>query len=250
MAGLALIIWLGYTHGNSSFGDNIVWLPGSWVDSQLLILGSFIAFYAFIGFEDLVNLAEEVKDPHRTIPIALILTIVLALIFYLLVAVAVFYALPLHTIQNAQAPLAEVLIAASLDPKLISGISMLAVVNGIMVQIIMASRALYGMAKQKIIPGYFGYLNPHSKTPTISILFVCVCIFIFSAIIPIKTLASLTSFTMLIIFCLVNISLIKLKYQNPIVPTLNLPIWVPYIGFILCFMLASFEIIKSISLPL
>ena len=110
--------------------------------------GAFLAFYAFIGFEDMVNVAEEVKDPRRTLPRAIILAMAISTILYMLVATAAVLALPLTELASTHAPLALMFERATgKSPLLIAAISLFAVVNGALVQIIMGARVLYGMSE-------------------------------------------------------------------------------------------------------
>ena len=125
------------------------------------MLGAFLAFYAFIGFEDMVNVAEEVKEPRRILPLAILITIGISTLLYLLVALVAVLALPPAELAQSRAPLALLYERATGSaPTLISLISMFAVVNGALIQIIMASRVLYGMSREGWLHGAFGQGAP------------------------------------------------------------------------------------------
>ena len=127
--------------------------PASWARSLL-------AVFAFIGFESLANIAEEVREPQRTLPRAIFLTLALSTLLYVLVVWVALVAVPSEELAQSKAPLAlvfERLTGAS--PRTMSLIAVVATLNGIIVQIIMASRVLYGLARQGELPGFFGAVN-------------------------------------------------------------------------------------------
>ncbi len=122
------------------------WEAAAW---HGILLGGFLAFYAFIGFEDMVNVAEEVKDPQRVLPKAILWSIALATLLYLAVALLAVLALPPPALAASGAPLALLYERATGEPPtLISAISLFAVVNGALIQIVMSARVLYGMSRE------------------------------------------------------------------------------------------------------
>jgi amino acid transporter len=119
----------------------------------------------------------------------------------------------------------------------ISLISLIAILNGALVQIVMGSRVLYGMAEQGVAPAWFKTIHPKTRTPILATLFFSLLLVIIALWLPIVMLAKITSFVILTIFTLVNLSLcvIKLKYYEAGAEGyLNVPIIVPMIGFMLC----------------
>ena len=116
---------------------------------QGVFLGAFLAFYAFIGFEDMVNVAEEVQNPSRNMPIAILLALGIATaIYFIVIYVCLSVVSPLE-LSNADAPLGLVYERATgKEPVLISAIGLCAVTNGALIQIIMGSRILYGLSRQ------------------------------------------------------------------------------------------------------
>jgi len=203
--------------------DEMVW--------QGVLLGAFVAFYAFIGFEDMVNVAEEVKQPSRTIPIAIIITLVVTSALYVLVAMTAVVGLPLEQLAGSEAPLADMYTHFSGQPAtVIIIIGLLSVLNGVLVQMIMATRILYGMSAQGWLHAWFSRIHIVTKTP-LNATFVVVSIILLMALsLPLLTLAKVTSFITLIIFTLMNISLWRIKTIEKNYTGFSVPILIPVIG--------------------
>ena len=200
---------------------------------QGILLGSFLAFYAFIGFEDMVNVAEEVREPTRTLPLGIFLSFGIATVLYLLVALVAVLAVPPHNLGESAAPLALVYQEATgAYPVWISLISLFAVVNGALIQIIMASRIAYGMSRQGWLPERLGRVHPGTRTPLLSTAVVTTAVLILAIWLPLVSLAQATSFLLLIVFCLVHLSLWRIKRSEPCpLGVRTYPIWVPLLGF-------------------
>ena len=143
-----------------------------------IVIGSFITFYAFIGFEDMVNVAEEVKDPHRTMPKGILLAVVISSLLYMGVAIVAILFVDLDAIAASTSPLTLMVGQSETLIVIISLISMVAIVNGALVQIIMSSRVLYGMAMRNLLPPVFATLNQRTQTPVINTLLTTVVILI------------------------------------------------------------------------
>ena len=197
-------------------------------------LGAFLAFYAFIGFEDMVMVAEEVKEPTKTMPKAIVIALIVSTLLYITVAIISILAIEPQTLSKSSAPLADVYSTLTgKEPIILSFIGIFAVINGALIQIIMVSRLLYGMGKNQWIPSIFSKVNEKTRTPIFSTVFASIVILIFSLWLPIVTLASLTSFFIFIIFTLMNLALIKIKRENPNPEGILLvPVWIPIIGII------------------
>jgi amino acid transporter len=201
-----------------------------------IFVGAFLAFYAFIGFEDMVNVAEEVKDAPRTLPKAIIIALIISTILYLAIALVAVLALPINELASSNAPLALIVensVEASNNKStlLISAISLIAVVNGALIQIIMASRVLYGMGNTGLAPHRLAKIHPRTQTPLLSTGLTVLAVLALALWLPLVTLAQITSFITLTIFAGVNLALIKLKLRTPIVPkTVHYPLWVPIMG--------------------
>ena len=173
-----------------------------------------LAVFAFIGFESLANIAEEVRDPQRTLPRAIFLTLALSTLLYVLVVWVALVAVPSEELAQSKAPLAlvfERLTGAS--PRTMSLIAIVATLNGIIVQIIMASRVLYGLARQGELPAFFGAVNSATQTPINATAVTTALVLVFAVLLPLHHLADLTSRITLVVFALVNLALIRIKAQ-------------------------------------
>ncbi len=224
-------------------------LNDMWRMPDQAVLGSVlsaavIAFFAFIGFEDMVNVAEEVKKPSRTIPIAIIITLIITTVLYLLVSSVALLAVGPDALAQSDAPLA--LVAARtgiLSPQVLAVIAVLAGINGILVQIIMASRILYGLSRRRRLPAWFGIVNATTGTPINATSSVVVLVLIFALLFPLERLAAGTSTITLAVFALVNAALIRIKRRNDDTPEFSVPSIVPLIGFLLSVMLLIIQFI-------
>lgn len=235
IGGLLLVIFIAGEHLKQL---PMVWqqmIPGfSWKEWSGIFTGAFLAFYAYVGFEDMENVAEEVKDPERNLPYAMFIVMIVATLLYLLVAVTVTLALPMEQLANSAAPLALIIEHQGYSPIIISLISLIAMVNGALVQIIMATRILYGMSKQKNAPEIFGRVNKKTQTPIIATIIITMMTLAFALWLPIETLAKTTSAILLCVFILINISLIIIKRRSGDQPgSASYSILFPIIGALL-----------------
>lgn len=213
----------------------------------IIVLGAFVAFYAFIGFEDIVNIAEEVKNPQRTIPIAIFSACAIATILYFLIALLAILALPIALLIKSKVPLALLVEQQGFSPKLISLISLIAIINGALVQIIMASRVIYGMAKQQNAPLAFATIHKKTQTPILSTFVITVIILILALLFPLFSLAKATSFIILFVFLLMNLSLIIIKIRNKKqaeISAKNYSILFPICGALLILIFISVQVFK------
>lgn len=220
------------------------------IDSDVVfgvLLGSFVAFYAFIGFEDMVNIVEEVKNPRQILPVAILAAVASATVLYILVAISALRVLPAEQLAASDAPLSALMAASGGSRRIIAMISLIAVINGALVQIIMASRVLYGMATSAMIADFFARVNPVTHTPINSTLIIIGLILVFALSLPITQLAQLTSFIMLVIFSLVNLALITIKRKATIIYAgFQIPLAVPIAGAATSAILLLFQILMSL----
>jgi APA family basic amino acid/polyamine antiporter len=199
-----------------------------------IILGAFLAFYAFIGFEDIVTLAEEAREPTRNIPLAILLALGIATLLYILVALAAVLALPVAELARTEAPFALLYSQATGEaPTVISIISLFAVVNGVLIQIIMASRILYGMSREGWLHETFGRVHPVRHTPLVATGLVTAGVLVLALWLPLITLAKATSFITLVAFSLINLALLRIKQREPRPVGIRIyPMWLPWAGFL------------------
>ena len=220
-----------------------------WPDSGQWLgigLGAAIAFYAFIGFEDMVNIAEEVRNPQRTMPLAITLALFAATGLYALIAWVALRSSTPAVLADSAAPLASIVARAGHDPGFIGLISLFAVVNGALVQLIMASRLLYGLAKKGMLPAALARLHPQRRTPILATLLVAVVMVVFALTMPLTALARLTSAVMLVVFCVVNVSLIVIRRRDGLPPAgaISLPLALPWAGLLSSLGLLIFQAVS------
>jgi amino acid transporter len=192
--------------------------------------GAFVAFYAFIGFEDMVNVAEEVVEPERVIPVSIIVALLVSTLLYVVVATVASFALPLDVLSASRAPIAAIVAARGFSPSLIAAVGLFAVINGALIQLVMASRVLYGMGRQSLAWAYFGRVHPRRRTPVVAIGSGGAAIFLFASLLPLTALAQLTSFIALTVFAAINLALLVLKRSTASLPAFSVPLVVPMLG--------------------
>jgi amino acid transporter len=198
---------------------------------------TLLAVFAFLGFEGLVNIAEEVREPKRNLPRAIFLTLVLATFLYVLVAWVALVAVPVAELAASKAPLAlvfERLTGAS--PITMSAIAVVATLNGIIVQIIMSSRVLYGLSVQGSLPGWLKEVNAITRTPIKATLLTVAAVLVLALLLPLEELADITARITLSLFALINLALarIKMREREPPPDTYLAPRWMPWAGFATC----------------
>lgn len=198
---------------------------------------SLLAFFAFIGFEDLANVVEEAKVPHRDIPRAMVLTLIVSTLLYLLVAAIAVAAVPPEALAASPAPLALVMRSLTgASPLLISLIAIVATLNTILAQLSMAARVIYGMAKQNDLPAALGAVHARTGTPVVATALVVTATLVLALTVPFERLAEGTSLATLAVFAMVNLSLLRLRARaepSPH-PHVRVPVWVPAAGLATC----------------
>jgi basic amino acid/polyamine antiporter, APA family len=202
-----------------------------------VMAGAFLAFYAFLGFEDMVNVAEEIKGVERTLPRAILLTLALTTVLYVALALVAVSTLTPAALAASTAPLADLYQALTgRTPLLISAVAVFAILNGALIQMIMASRVLYGLAEQGLLPQALSWVHPVTRTPLPATALVVAGILALALLFPIEGLAATTSAVMLLIFACVNAALWRLKGRGPApAGTYQVPRWVPGLGCLVSF---------------
>ncbi|MFA5901405.1 MAG: amino acid permease [Hyphomicrobium sp.] len=248
ISGLLLIVSLGATYTPNLF-DRLpeIWsgLDGAaaWVGIASAIL---LAFFAFTGFEGLANIAEEVKQPSRTLPIAIFLTLALVTLLYVLVVWVSLVAVPREELARTAAPLSLVYERVTgASPAVITSIAIAATVNGIVVFMIMGSRVIYGMAAQGLLPARLARVNARTRTPLAATGIVVAAVLVLALAFPIEGLAEASSRITLIVFAFVNAALLKLKIDGLAAPddAFAAPAWVPALGLATSLALLVSEIV-------
>lgn len=235
IGGLAYVVWVAAP----SMGDAPIRLATSLADLEAglvlgLFLGAFLAFYSFIGFEDMANLAEEVRDVKRTLPRAIMAAVVISLVIYALVAVAATSVLSPDDLALAHAPLVAVVEARGHPGEPLGLISLFIIVNGALGQIIMATRLIMDMGRDRRgAPAFLGRVHPRTHTPVIATVLITATVLLLALFLPLRTLANLTSAIMLAVFVTVNASLIVLKRRGQPEDVPNVPGVIPWLGLVL-----------------
>ncbi len=240
---LLFIIGAGI-YANPSMFENVMEVIPSPTDQTGLaavLSASLVAFFAFIGFDSIVNLAEEADNPSRTMPLAIFAALSLVTLIYFLIVYVALQSVSLEELSTSRAPvglLFERLTGVS--PLSITLIAIVATANGIVIQIIMAARVVYGLTSRKRINlPWLGRVNPRTQTPLNATF--CICAFIIALVwfAPLEFLAELTSQIILIVFTLVNGALVMVKLRKEPAPEgiFVAPLIVPIIGAISCIFL-------------
>jgi amino acid transporter len=198
---------------------------------------TLLAVFAFLGFEGLVNIAEEVREPKRNLPRAIFITLLLTTVLYVLVAWVALVAVPAAELAASKAPLALVFERLTgAPPVTMSAIAVVATLNGIIVQVIMSSRVLYGLAAQGSLPGWLREVNPVTHTPINATLLTIAAVLVLALLLPLDELADITARITLLLFALINLALARIKMRETQAPanTYLAPPWMPWAGFATC----------------
>lgn len=201
-----------------------------------LLNASLLAFYAFIGFEDMVNVVEEVKT--NTMKNGIIYAFLFTSLIYFLIAIIMVASVDIDTLAKKSAPFTEMLSARTpLGSKLISVVSVIATINGGLIQIILSSRIFYGMGRKNLGINVFSRINAITHTPLYGVLFTVFLVVVFTYFFHIEQLARITSVAVLCVFCLVNLSLMTLIIRKTIHKKSAIDFLMPLGAFMTCFVL-------------
>jgi amino acid transporter len=207
---------------------------------SMLMTGAVLTFFSFIGFEDMLNVSEEVKEPKRTMPWGIILALVVATFLYIGVAVTAVSVVDHRQFANPNAS-ALAMVASRAAPWLpartFDFITLFAVSNTVLINYIMGSRLLYGMARQGLLPKALGRVHPRRHTPHVAILTLLVVVLVLAVSggeKAVDALASATGLLLLFSFMVVNTALIVLKLRPGEEPgSFEVPIIIPACGVLL-----------------
>lgn len=236
-AGLLLVISFGLSYWGSV---DYFAIPPEKADTGLALLviqGTALTFFAFIGFEDAINVAEECERPERTIPIGLVSAALLAAVLYVAVAITAVSVVPFQELAAAPSPLTEVMkrSAPSFPPWLMTFIALFSVGNTALVNYITASRLIYGMSQQKLLPDHLGRVHEARRTPHIAVVALLGLLIPLALFGSIKELASATVLLLLFVFSIVNGALAILQARPGEARGLfEIPRFVPVLGMIVC----------------
>ncbi|MFE2050581.1 APC family permease [Streptomyces sp. NPDC059459] len=200
-----------------------------------------LGFFAFVGFEDSVNMAEETQDPVRTFPRAIFVGVAVTGVIYVLVALVSSLLVDYRTLEASSGPLLEVVKAGGVDfpPKLFALIALFAVTNSALINIMMASRLCYGLANERVLPRAMGKVLPRRRTPLTGIVFVTLLAIGLVSTGEIEGLGDTTSFLLLCVFAVVNVTVLVLRKDRVEHRHFRTPTVLPVLGAITALVLAS-----------
>jgi basic amino acid/polyamine antiporter, APA family len=248
VTGLMLVIFVGFwaftKGGDVDFSRVIAFDTADDKNAFLAVTtATSLAFFAMVGFEDSVNMAEETKDPVRIFPKMLLSGLGIAGVIYIIVAIVAVALVPIGTLEASETPLVEVVKAGAPTlpiEKILPFISMFAVANTALINMLMASRLIYGMAKQHVLPPVLGTVHPSRRTPWVAIMFTTAIAFglilyvtAFANEKAISVLGGTTSLLLLAVFAVVNVAVLVLRRDVQSGGRhFRTPTWLPVVGFL------------------
>ena len=224
--GLAVATLVGWTNADDLATRLAATVPtnvGAWLG---VASGAFIAFFAFIGFESISNLAEEVKNPRRNVPRGIVASIAVSALLYIAVATAA--VVSGETLHAGDTPLIEIFASWSgAAASLFAGVGFLAVANGVLVEIVMLSRLFYGMAHCGQMPSALALVDARTHTPVRATVVAGALVLVVALAIPFEHLLVSTNAITLALFALVDLALWRVKRRHPATPDIfSTPTWV------------------------
>jgi amino acid transporter len=237
------LVWIitSAAHSGISFGPALFTPPP--LDPGIfsgIIFAGLLAFFAFVGFEDLANIVEEAKSPQRNIPWAMALTLLITTVLYVLIAAISVSVVPPSVLATSTAPLSLVFGAvAGLSPTTFSVIAIVSTLNTILAQMTMTARVVYGMAQQGDLPAIAGRVDSRTRTPLIATGLVMLAVVALALTIPLEPLAESTSLATLTLFAFVNLSLLRIRSRHiqSDAAIVRVPRWIPLLGLVSCVLL-------------
>jgi len=243
LSGLLLVIFAAawfFRTGEGDFSRVVEFKAG--VNPAFAVLGAaLLAFYSFVGFETSANLAEEIRDVRKTYPRALFGALIIAGAIYMAVAVGAAVVMPVEQLANSTAPLLEVVKASGLGipPQLFAFIALIAVANGALLTMIMASRLAYGMAHQGLLPSVLGGVLPERRTPAAAIVATTAVAIVLTLTGSLATLAQTVVLLLLFVFISTNLAVLVLRRDKVAEDHFRVPTWVPVLGVASCLLLMT-----------
>ena len=213
ISGLAIIIVVGFSFPIESeidYFENPFGVSG-------IVLAFVLVFFAFIGFEDIANVAEEVKRPQRTMPKGIMLSVLITTIIYILVSLASIRIVGWEQLAESSAPLAFVA-EQRLGQQghfILSIIALFATASTILITLVAGARIFYGMARDGSLPSKLGLIHKKTKTPWIAVILILVTAIGFSFIGDIVIIANIVVFAVVVTFAMINLAVILLRYVKP-----------------------------------
>jgi len=243
LSGLLIVIVIGMLALGQGIGDasQALTFNEGGDPFALVVSGAALAFFAIIGFEDSVNMVEETKDPQRNFPRAWFIGISLTGVVYMLVAFVTTALVPIDILRDSNQDLLEVVrIGAPWFPLvLFSLVAMVAVGNTSLINLMMASRLLYGMSRERVLPPLLGTVHPHRRTPWVAIICTTAVALVLAGWSGVRTLGGTTALLLLCVFALVNVAVLVLRGRPVAHAHYRAPTICPVLGGVSCLYLAS-----------
>ena len=252
LSGLLLVIMIGLwaiAGGDADFSRVVIFESNAERGAFTSVTAATaLAFFAMVGFEDSVNMAEETKDPVRTFPKMMITGLTITGIIYVLVSIVAVALVPLGELSESATPLVNVVETGAPNfpfDDLFPFISMFAVANSALINMMMASRLLYGMGKQQVLPAFLSRVLPERRTPWAAIIFTTVIALGLILYVgrlsstAVETLGGTTSLLLLGVFTVVNVVVLVLRRENLEREHFRAPTILPVIGFLACAFLVT-----------
>jgi len=257
MLALAIVIVIGFVvlaRGDGDLGRVVVFESGSQRGLFLAVtVATAIAFFAMVGFEDSVNMVEEVQNPNKIFPRMMLTGLGLAMVIYVLVSISVIAVIPEGEIEAVVADEGKVLLsvvergAPGLPINTIFPfLTVFAVANTALINMLMASRLLYGLARQDVLPRSLGKVLPGRRTPWAGIAFstllalgLIVVVTFYAETTLIAALSGTTALLLLAVFSVVNVACLVLRRDPTPDSAFRAPTWVPVVGAIACLFLVG-----------
>jgi APA family basic amino acid/polyamine antiporter len=246
--GLLLVIAVGIPYWGSVDLLEVPQVPGGDATALLIMHGAVLTFFAFIGFEDTLNVAEECRDPQRTIPLALIMAMLIGALIYVAVAVTAVSVVPWRQLSEAAGPLTEVMARAApaIAPWVFTTVTLFAVANTALVNYVTSSRLVYGMARQGLLPPALARVHSRTRTPHVAAIGLLALLLPLGLFGTVANLASASVLLLLAVFAVVNGALFILKgRKEEVAGRFEVPRWVPAAGTVICLLLVGFRVASS-----
>lgn len=236
IAGLVAAIIAGIISAPDFYRPDM--FPSTVAGWRSTLAGAFIAFFAFIGFETLANMAEETRAPQRTVPLSILGAVVASIVLYVGVAIATVLA-----DQGGANPLLALFSANGAQT--FAAIAFVAVSNGVLVEIMMLSRLLYGMTNNGQLPTWLGAVHPLTRTPIIATLTAGAIVLTAAIVLPFHSLLVTANAITLGIFLLVDVALMLIHAREPVlIGSFKAPRWAPPIAASLSGALLAAELLS------
>ncbi|WP_291177389.1 APC family permease [Hyphomicrobium sp.] len=247
LTGLLIIIVIGLWAiggGHGDFSRVLEFKAGEGAGGAVwaAIAATTLAFFAMVGFEDSVNMAEETKDPVRTFPKILLLGLLITGTIYLLVSISAITLVPPDELGEGETPLLKVVAAGApgFPLGLFGFITMFAVANSALINMLMASRLVYGMSREHVLPPLLGKVHPARRTPYIAIAFTTLLAFALIAFVgEVPALGGTTALLLICVFTIVNVAVLVLRRDTVEHEHFRTPTALPVLGAASCAFLAG-----------